>query len=80
MDCSPSTLLCPWHSPSKNNGVGSHSLSRDLPDPGLEPGSPVLQVAFSLLYLKFYPKWAEWEGGEGMVERKFNHGHYNYNF
>ena len=29
MDCSPSTLLCPWHSPGKNNGVGSHSLSRE---------------------------------------------------
>ena len=34
-------LLCPWNSPDKNNGVGSHSL---LPDPGIEPGSPALQA------------------------------------
>ena len=26
MDCSPSSLFCPCNSPSKNTGVGSHSL------------------------------------------------------
>ena len=26
MDCSPWGLLCPWNSPGKNTGVGSHSL------------------------------------------------------
>ena len=26
MDCSPPKLLCPWNSPDKNTGVGSHSL------------------------------------------------------
>ena len=34
-------LLCPWNSPGKNNGVGSHSL---LPDPEIEPGPPALQA------------------------------------
>ena len=38
-------LLCPWNSPSKNTGVGSSSPSPgDLPDPGIEPRSPALQV------------------------------------
>ena len=26
MDCSPSRLLCPWHFPGKNTGVGCHFL------------------------------------------------------
>ena len=34
-----------FHSPGKNGGVGSHSLlQRSLPDPAVEPGSPVLQA------------------------------------
>ena len=38
-------LLCPWNSPSNNAGVGSSSPSPgDLPNPGIEPGSPALQV------------------------------------
>ena len=43
-------LLCPWDSSGKNTGVGCHSLPqgtfliRDLPDPGMEPGSPALQA------------------------------------
>ena len=36
-------LLCPWNSPGKNTGMGSHFLSIDLPDPGIEPSSPTLQ-------------------------------------
>ena len=44
----PTRLLCPWNSPGKNTGVGSHFLSTgDLPDPGLKLGSPALQVASS---------------------------------
>ena len=38
-------LLCPWNSPGKNNGIGSHSL---LSDPGMEPGPPALQADSSL--------------------------------
>ena len=37
MDCSP------WNSPGQNIGMGSLSL-RDLPNPGIKPGSPGLQV------------------------------------
>ena len=34
----PTRLLCPWNSPGKNTGVGSHSLTPgDLPNPGIEP-------------------------------------------
>lgn len=33
--------------------------------------------ALSLLHLKFYSKWAGWEGEEGVEERKSNQGHYN---
>ena len=41
----PTRLLCPWYSPGKNTGVGSHSLSPgDLPNLGIKPGSPALQA------------------------------------
>ena len=40
----PVRLLCPWNSPGKNTGAGSHSLLQGiLPDPGTEPWSLVLQ-------------------------------------
>ena len=43
-------LLCPWHSPGKNIGVGLPFPSPgDLPYPRIEPGSPALQVD-SLLF------------------------------
>ena len=39
----PTRFLCPWSSPGKNTGVGSHSfLQGDLPDPGIELRSPAL--------------------------------------
>ena len=46
MDCnSMDRFLCPWNSPGKNTGLGSHSLLQgNLPDPGMEPWSPVLQA------------------------------------
>ena len=35
----------PWNSPGQNPGMGNLSLLRgDLPNPGIEPRSPVLQV------------------------------------
>ena len=40
-------LLCSWNPPSKNTRVGCHLLVLslgDLPDPGIEPMSPVLQA------------------------------------
>ena len=45
----PTRLLCTWDFLGKDNGVGSHSLSPGgLPDPGIESGSPALQVNSSL--------------------------------
>ena len=46
MDCS---LLgssgVPWNSPGKDTRLGCHSLlQRNLPDPGIKPGSPTLQA------------------------------------
>ena len=42
----PHELYSPWNSPGpENTGVGSLSLLQgNLPNPGLEPGSPTLQV------------------------------------
>ena len=39
----PARLLCPWNSPGKNTGE-SITFPGDLPNPGIEPGSPVMQV------------------------------------
>ena len=37
----PIRLLCPWHFPGEDTGVGCHFLlRRDLPDPGIKPQSP----------------------------------------
>ena len=45
MDCSPPGSSVHGVSADKNTGVGSLSLLLGtLPDPGIEPGSPVLQV------------------------------------
>ena len=30
VNCSPTKLLCPWDSPGKNTGVGSHSLLQGI--------------------------------------------------
>ena len=41
----PARLLCPWESPGKSTEVGCHSLPQgNLPDPGIELGSPALQA------------------------------------
>ena len=41
----PTRLLRPWDFPGKNAGVDCHFLHPgDLPDPGIEPGSPALQA------------------------------------
>ena len=41
MDCS----VPPWDSPGKSTRVGCHfPSSGDLPDPGIEPGSPAFQA------------------------------------
>ena len=41
----PHGLYSPWNSPGQNTGVGTHSLSPgDIPNPGIEPRSPILQA------------------------------------
>ena len=40
----PTRLLGPWVSPGKNTGVLLFPSPGDLPDPGIEPGSPTLQA------------------------------------
>ena len=38
-------MVCPWDSPGKNTGVDCHSLLQgNLPNPGIESGSPVSQA------------------------------------
>ena len=37
-------LYSPWNSPGQNTGVGSLSLLQGIPNPGIEPRSPALQV------------------------------------
>ena len=40
----PHGLYTPWNSPSHNTGVGTFPSPGDLPNPGIEPRSPKLQV------------------------------------
>ena len=41
----PTRLLCPWDFPGKDTGVGlPFPYPGDLPNPGIEPGSPKLQA------------------------------------
>ena len=55
----PHGLYGPWNSPGQNTGVGSLSLLQgDLPDPGIEPGSPALQA--DSLPTKLSGKPEEW--------------------
>ena len=43
----PTRLLCSWNSPSKNAGVGCHSLLKGIfPTQGSNPGSSALQARF----------------------------------
>ena len=44
-DCSPTRLLCPWGFSEQEYWSGLPFPSpRDLPDPGIKPGSPTLQA------------------------------------
>ena len=40
----PARLLCPWNSPGKNTGVGSHSFSKGFSWPSDQPSSSALQA------------------------------------
>ena len=50
--------LGPWHSPGKKTGVGCHFPSRgNLPNSGIEPGSPALQANSLLSEPPGKPQW-----------------------
>ena len=54
--CNPHGLDSPWNSPGQNIGVGSRSLLQgNLPNPGMEPRSPALQLS-----PKGSPRMLEW--------------------
>ena len=56
-DCSLPGYPCPWNSPGKNTGVGSHFLLQgNLPKPGIKLRSPVLQAdsLLSIWDMKFF--------------------------
>ena len=40
----PHGLYSPWNSPGQNTGVVAFPFSRDLPNPGIELGSPEFQA------------------------------------
>ena len=48
----PSRPLCPWNSPGKNTGVGSHSLLQGIfPTQGSKPGLlPCRQILYHLTH------------------------------
>ena len=50
-------FLCLWNSPGKNRRVGKPLPSPgDIPDPGIEPGTPALQADSSPLRYLGSPK------------------------
>ena len=62
MDCSPARLLCPWNSPTKNTGVGCHSLLQGLfPTRGLNLG--LLHCRQILYHLSY-------QGGPNTIQYK----------
>lgn len=91
---SSKALIRHWVRPRRNSLRTAHGLLPHWSSPFKAqylhtPPSPILMspahaallpaaYALSLLHLKFYSKWAGWEGEEGVEERKSNHGHYNY--
>ena len=58
--CNP--MICPWNSPCKNTGVGCLPFPSpgDLPEPGIEPGSPAIQADSLPSELQEIPKCREW--------------------
>ena len=57
----PRGLYSPWNSPGQNTGVGSCSLLQEnLPNPGIEPRSPTLQVDSLPIEHKGSPRILEW--------------------
>ena len=49
----PARLLCPWNSPGKNTGVGSHSLLQGI-FPNQGPNRGLLHCRWILYYLAYF--------------------------
>ena len=61
MDCSPPGSSVHGDSPGKNTGVGGHVfLQGNLPNPGTEPRSSMLQVILYCLNHQGSPRMLEW--------------------
>ena len=57
----PTRLLCRWNSPSKNTGVGCHSLLQgNVPTQGLNPGLPHCRQILYHLSQQGSPRTLEW--------------------
>ena len=57
----PARLLCPWNSPGRNTGVGSHSLLQGIfPTQGSNPGIPQCRQVFYQLSHQGSPRILEW--------------------
>ena len=75
MDCSPPGFSVHRDSPGKNTGVGCQSfLPRDLPNPGIEPRSPALQMNSlpsepsgkpDQFFIELYRRWCKSQESEG---------------
>ena len=57
----PARLLCPWDSPGKNTGVGSHAHFQVFPTQGLNPGLPHYRWILYQLRHQGSPRILEWE-------------------
>ena len=63
MDHKPARLLCPWDSPGKNTGVGSHAIPEgNLPELGIEPVS----LMSPALAGRFFTTSITWEAKIGL--------------
>ena len=61
-DLEPARLLCLWDYLGKNTGVGCHFLLQgNLPDPGIEPTSPVSPALAGRFFIT-EPPGKPWEG------------------
>ena len=57
----PARLLCPWHSPGKNTGVGCHALLQGiLPAQGSDPGLLYCSQVLYWLSHRGSPRILEW--------------------
>ena len=57
----PTRLLCPWNSPSRNSGVGCHSLLQIFPTQGSNLVSYIAGRFFTVWAMKEVIWWQPWK-------------------